>query len=246
MGRIFRVFIQPAQVGDTVDLAVEEARHLYKVLRCQAGECVEGFDGRGGVYRLEILTLGPADATARILERDRDQGGAAVPLILGQALIKPDAMEWVIQKATELGVERFQPLVSRFVDRREPRQYIEARLTRWERIVRESLKQSGRNVRMEVLPPVDALDFMCGGEEACRLIPHPYARLSLQESLAPLKRPVSAVRLAIGPEGGWAEDEVAAAVRGGFTVFRLGPHVMRADTAAVATVAILMSRFGWE
>ncbi|MBN2430387.1 MAG: 16S rRNA (uracil(1498)-N(3))-methyltransferase [Acidobacteria bacterium] len=238
MGRVIRVHIPPTQVGDETAISREDVHHLEQVLRLAGGVTIEGFDGEGGWYRGVFCPGGPTGGRFRVTETGREDDTAKASVSLGLALIRPEPMEWAIQKATELGCRQLFPLISHHVSRRDAAQYIRGRLPRWERIVRESMKQCRRNTVMDIAPPVTATDFFQQAWFGRRLLLHP---LSERAATAWWRRAGadSSCLVAIGPEGGWSEAEVDLARNQGFECFGLGETILRTETAALAVLAVL-------
>ena len=161
MGRQYRVFLdEPAAAGAEAKLRPEDAHHLARVLRLSIGAPVSGFDGRGRVYEGILTTLGPRGGVLRV-ESVREEPPPAPPRIdLAVALVRLEAFEWLVQKAVELGCGRFQPLVADHCSRGQGLATARARLDRWRRIARESLKQCRRNFELELAEPISAREFL--------------------------------------------------------------------------------------
>jgi 16S rRNA (uracil1498-N3)-methyltransferase len=219
------------------ELRGEDARHLARVLRAEAGQLYEISDS-AGVYLAEIVEARPDRVVFRVVEPL-----AAVPLPvhldLYAALIKFDRFEWMVEKATELGVERIVPVETA----RSEKGLLEAsrkRSERWLRIARESAQQARRAQAPEILP---AVRFHPG------LAPDARCRLCLEEASAPpLLAALPATRTAgdraallVGPEGGWTDPERLAAAGGGWQPVSLSPLILRTETAATAALAILLN-----
>jgi len=223
--------------GGMAELRGGEARHLTRVLRVEAGQRFEISDNQSA-YLAEITEARGERVVFRVVE-PVDTPAAPVCLILCAALIKFDRFEWMIEKATELGVERILPVEAT----RSERGLFEAsrkRTERWVRIARESSQQSRRVRIPDILP---AVRF-----EKCLTLEADH-RYFLDEGQAPpLLRSVPAERPAgshvavlVGPEGGWTGDERQLAAGAGWPPVSLGPQVLRAETAASAAVAVLMN-----
>lgn len=218
-------------------LPADQSHHLRDVLRIGTGTTVEIFDGEGKGYAGEVVLDG-SDVTVRHL-RPLEARETRTPLILAAALVKPAKFEWMLEKVTELGVQTIVPLDTHRSDIRIPPNRIGQRCERWNRIVREASKQCGRFSAPAVCEPQDYASFL-----ERRDFPG-FSKLLFYEKAAGLWRPETAgilsegAVLCIGPEGGWEDDEVEAAARSGFRVFSLGPWTLRAETAAVAAVAIV-------
>jgi 16S rRNA (uracil1498-N3)-methyltransferase len=234
-----RFFVPPDRIrAGSVLLSPEEAHHLRHVLRVGPGCEVELFDGAGNGYAGTLEVLG-SEVHVIGLREIEPLPEAALRLTLAFALIKPDKVELVLQKATELGADEFVPLMTRFSNLRIPAGRLPARLERWGRIVRESCKQCRRFTVPAVLPPVEFEKFLDqSGQECAKFMLHEKAQPEWPLSVPSTGRVV----IGIGPEGGWDSTEVEHAARAGWTAFRLGDRVLRAETAAIAAVALF--RFG--
>ncbi len=232
-----RRFYVPAQSisADSAVLPPDQAHHLRDVLRLSVGDRVELFDGRGNSYT-GVVTLASREVHVGSLERAVSPPGCQPRLTLAAALIKSDRVEWMLQKATELGADEFIPLATRFTNVRIPAQRLEGRLQRWRRIVAEASRQCGRQDVPDVLQPMEFARFL----EMER--PAGLARCIFFERAGCLLVPECAepggALLCIGPEGGWDQSEVDAAVSTGFQVFSLGQSILRSETAAIAAVAL--------
>jgi len=220
----------------TAVLPPDQAHHLRHVLRLQDGENVELFDGKGAGYSGRVSYRGDEvhiKDLRKISPPENPDGG----LVLAQALLKADKFEWVLQKATELGVREFVPLETRFCDVRIPESRMHGRMERWQRIVREAARQSCRFSVPEICPPISPARLLCSKKFAA------HKGLFLYEN-APGRwngtlRPAENCVLCVGPEGGWHPDEAEAAANAGFELFNLGPRILRAETAALAAVTLV-------
>ncbi len=176
MGRRYRIFLEkPAAAGAEAKLRPEDAHHLARVLRLSAGARVAGFDGRGRVYEGVLTALGPGGGALRVEAVWEEPPPAPPRIVLAVALVRLEAFEWLVQKAVELGCDRFQPLVADHCSRGQGLAMARARLDRWRRIARESLKQCRRNFEMELAEPVTAREFLgrLAAEGECRWLLHP-------------------------------------------------------------------------
>lgn len=219
----------------------EDARHLRKVLRAEVGQKYELSDNRT-LYLAEIDDLGKDLVSFQVLEEL-----AAVPppvrLTVLAALIKFDRLEWILEKATELGVESVIPVEAERSEAGLERAAVK-RLERWRRIVVESSQQSRRVTMPEVTPPVSfeqALNFQADHRyflEEERGVP------GLLKQIPAARRPEDHVALLIGPEGGWVDYERNAASAAQWTRASLGPQILRAETAAIAALAVLSA--AWQ
>lgn len=218
----------------TLTLDGPEAHHLMHVMRIAAGEMVEVFDGRGLVASAEVLAVRKRDVELRVVAARREASPAR-EVILGMAVPKGDRFDWLIEKATELGVTRIVPLVTArsSVDPRE------SKLDKLRQTVITACKQCGRNHLLEVSPVTAWTDFVRNEfPNRAAFVAHLTTDASpLSVSALMLDHQPSAV-FAIGPEGGFTNDEVALAVAIGAKPISLGPLVLRIETAAIALAAI--------
>ncbi|HEY3283493.1 MAG TPA: 16S rRNA (uracil(1498)-N(3))-methyltransferase [Armatimonadota bacterium] len=241
---LHRFCIPPERWSDDhVALTPECARQLRTVLRLRAGATVELFDGHGRQCLARLLEPEPgAETRAEVLERLPITGEPSHELLLLQALLKGEKCDFVVEKAVELGATRvlFWP-AARSVVRLEPDR-LEGRLTRWRRIATEAAEQCGRCRVPEVgyVASLDALPGMIAAEERPYLLvayeAEEYRPLRAALAVEPAPRSVAVV---IGPEGGLAPEEVAALGRQGGVEVTLGRRVLRAETAALAALALV-------
>ena len=229
-----RFFVSPDQIqGSRIALTGNEVHHLRSVLRLRSGQVVEFFDGCGTVYQSEITTIQSNLIEGTIVGQYDARSDEPFPLTLAQVVLKGKKMDVVVQKATELGVNTLIPVISRYC---EGRTKSAGRIARWRRIVIEACKQSGRAMPMQIAPvtPLDALSvadyryrFCCWEKER-------------QSLLLPTHLGVSgAILLLIGPEGGFHKREIEWVRGNNFRIITLGPHILRAETAALAGVSIV-------
>jgi len=229
-----------------VTISGEEGIHLYRVLRLRPGTVVEVGDGRGQVYRAELISAGPHRSRARLLEPVLEEREPRLPLILAQALVKGEKMDWIIQKGTELGVHTFVPFTSGRVVVKLKGEKAEGRRERWTRIAREAAKQCGRAVVPRVDTPVDLEEVLTRYGRKDYLIIMPWEgenNQGLNTVLTGIAHRTGVLVL-IGPEGGFEEEEVQRAREKGARVVSLGPRILRTETAALAVVTMILYAAG--
>jgi 16S rRNA (uracil1498-N3)-methyltransferase len=238
-----RFFVPRDSIRDGIAiLPADQAHHLRHVLRIVNGEAVEIFDGKGCGYVGEVELRGSGVCICRLQSLPVRE--SSLRLILAAALIKSAKFEWMLQKATELGVDEIVPLITRMSDLQFPAGKTALRLDRWDRIVKEASKQSRRFTAPQVHAPVKFSDFLSAESfAAC-------ARFLFYEKAQELWQPDSSaisngVVLCIGPEGGWDGSEVELAKESGYRIFGLGPRILRAETAAIAALAIIQHHLGF-
>jgi len=230
-----RFFVEEVRSG-RAEIAGEDARHLTRVLRAERGQQFEISDNRG-VYLAEIETAHKDLVTFRVIESVPMRAEAA-RIVLAAALIKFDHFEWMIEKATELGVNTIAPFVAARSERGLDRAAVK-RVERWRRIAVEASQQS----RRDWVPAVeDAVNFeyVLGREADYRFVLD--EEPGVQDVLAavpPERRVSDVIAVAVGPEGGWTEDERERFRERGWRGVGLGENVLRTETAAMAAVALL-------
>jgi 16S rRNA (uracil1498-N3)-methyltransferase len=218
--------------------------HLRQSLRLQPGEILTVTDDRGRRYRTEIIEVTGRALTGRIVETIAAPPRTSPSIILAQALLKGEKMDWVIQKATELGVERIVPLAaSHSVIRLRPDR-IDHQLARWQRIALEAAQQSERWSVPVISQPAAVGELLEWSKPA-------QAKLVLAErsqgaslTAVPLPGTGDEIWVLVGPEGGWEDEELGQVLQHGFTAITLGSRILRAETAAIATISVLQSRLG--
>jgi len=240
MSRVWRAYHPglSGEAGATLTLSPEESHHVRRVLRLAPGEPLRVFDGAGVEWSAVVERASAREVVVRLVA-PYDEGALdpSLRVELLQGWCRPERTDWIVQKATELGVASIGLLR---VERAEGGRPSPARLLRWQRIAVEACKQSGRR-RVPALEVVEELPQVAADALACMPDPAPghppLARLLTTERPRP-------VTLAIGPEGGFTADERAQALARGFVLVSLGPRTLRCDTAAIAAVTIVLDRWG--
>ena len=224
-----------AFTNQTVTLTADEARHLRDVLRLKAGDEVYVFDGVGREFRCTVTRQAAELHIETEVEPAKPE--SQLQLNLGVALLKGEKFDLVVQKATELGVQRITPLVTRYADIHLRDQSDAAkRVTRWQRIALEAAKQSGRAFVPEISLPVgfDSIN----PEGLCVMFSE---RGGESLEILPSSKTITAL---IGSEGGWSDEELESARARDFHVITLGGRILRAETAAITVTALLQYLFG--
>ncbi len=228
-----RFYLDPEHLAtDHIEIRGAEARHMATVLRLRPGQTVEFFDGQGTVLTAILRSTDKHLITAEIIERRCEMQRDLVPLTLAQCLLKGKKMDLLVQKATELGVHSFLPIVSRYCENRGERDPLE----RWQRIMIEACKQCHRATPMTIMP-MTALDQANFSAFAHRLVawegeqaaPLPTAFIDAPGPLC----------LLLGSEGGLQAEEIDLLIQRQFVPFSLGLRILRGETAALAATAIV-------
>ena len=231
--------LAPGQVGATLALPEAAAHHATRVLRLAAGDALTLFDGTGGEYAVTLVHVDKRGATVRVggfLPIDRE---SPLAVTLAQGIAANDAMDYAIRKATELGATSIQPLVTARSAPLPSGERGDRRLAHWRGVVIAACEQCGRNRVPDVAPPLAVTEWL-GAWAGSGIVFAPDA----DRSLAVLAPPPAPLALLIGPEGGFDGREMAAVRGKGFQVARLGPRVLRTETAATAGLAVLQSMWG--
>lgn len=222
----------------TVTLASDEARHLREVLRLKAGDEVQVFDGEGKEFRAAVSQARREFAELEIRDEiDAMRPESPLELTLAVALLKGEKFDLVVQKGTELGVNQFVPLITRYADIRLRDEADGAkRVARWQRIALEATKQSGRAVVPRVTMPVPFESVI--RDNSCLLFSERDGQSLDTDSK------LLTVTAIIGSEGGWSDEELDQARTSGVPIVTLGGRILRSETAAIATAALLQHRYG--
>jgi 16S rRNA (uracil1498-N3)-methyltransferase len=215
-----------------ITVAGDEFHHAIRVARTRIGEEVEVFDRAGNAARATVASLERDQATLTLGE-SLPSRESPLDLRLAMAIIQLEKFELVLQKATELGVKTIVPLITEHVELR-PERY-SGKMERWNKIVFEAVKQSGRAIVPRIESPASFQDVIA--RDGNKILFDADAGESRVESL-------QEVTILIGPEGGWSERELASARAHNVGIERLGPRRLRAETAAIAAVSVVASRFG--
>lgn len=240
-----RFFAPPERIAaSAIILDADEAHHLARVLRLPPGARVWVLDGVGREYECEIARIGNQEVELKISARVTAPVESPLRIELAQGLAKGDKFDWIVQKATELGVTRIVPLRTTHSEVRRVEERAGKKVGRWERISLEAVKQCGRCQLVEIAEPAAWTDYAAGAPADLNLIFSERGGRRLAQIAADARLPVSSVRLAVGPEGGWSEREVDLGAENNWTPVHLGARVLRTETAAVAAVAIIQHLFG--
>ncbi|SHF89656.1 16S rRNA (uracil1498-N3)-methyltransferase [Microbulbifer donghaiensis] len=245
--RIPRIYSPESLAGQT-ELELEEAasRHLVKVLRLGVGRPVVLFDGSGGEYSAEMIETGKK-ARVRLNEFSADNRQSPLALTLAIGISRGERFDWVVQKATELGVSAIQPLFTERCEVKLSGERLQKKLGHWRQIAASACEQCERNILPAIAEPLKLAQYLQGpgkdSEFDVRLVLHHRTELDLRQLEAERGKPESALLL-VGPEGGLSQVEIDAALARGFMPLRLGPRVLRTETAPVAALSVLQFQWG--
>jgi 16S rRNA (uracil1498-N3)-methyltransferase len=238
-----RVFVDCAlAAGSLLDLPADAAAHVAKVLRARSGDELTLFNGAGGEFAAAVESVRGGHVRVLIGAGQAVDRESRLAITLVQCIPRGDRMDFIVQKATELGVAAIAPVLSeRSVVRLDPRQS-QSKRAHWHGVAVSACEQCGRNRLPRLDAPQMLLDHLgAAAQGATRLVLEPdCAEGAVQGATA---APAS-VELAIGPEGGFTGDELEAFRIAGFSRVRLGPRILRTETAAIAAIAWLQARWG--
>lgn len=240
--RLNRIFCDgPLTSGAEVLLPPAGAYHLARVLRMREGAPVSVFDGTGHECRAEIARVDGDSVAVRLGDPMTGTAESPLKITLLQGVSRSERMDWTLQKATELGVAAIAPvLTARSVVRLDEKQ-AQKKQAHWRGIVVAACEQCGRSKVPTVATPIGLREHLTAvRKEGLRLVLSP----SAPGSLAGLSSLPAKVELLIGPEGGLDDDELLAAQKTGFMPVRLGPRVLRTETAAVVALTVLQALWG--
>lgn len=240
--RLTRVHVPEALTpGRPQAIEGDAANHITRVLRLKAGDPLIVFDGRGGEYAASIEAFRKDAVIVMVGDRSATTRESPFSLTLAQGVSRGERMDWVVQKATELGVTRIVPVMTeRTVVKLDAGQSAR-KLAHWHGIAVAACEQSGRDRIPDIATPLALHDFLRGMDpQVTRLLLSPSGTRRVND----LQLKEGGVVVLIGPEGGLAESEQRAAVAAGFVPVRLGPRVLRTETAALAALTLLQHQFG--
>lgn len=227
--------------GQMLELPPEAAHHAAKVLRLEAGHEITLFNSEGGEYAATIMHISKNGVTVKTTAFHEREAESPLAVTLAQAISSGDKMDYTLQKAVELGVNHIQPLASERCVVKLAGERAEKRVRHWQQVVISACEQCGRNRVPEVAPVQPLLHWLASlSPETQHLMLAPGA----QHSLGELPAPTTPVTLLIGPEGGLSPNEIRAAESRGFTPVRLGPRVLRTETAALTALAAMQTLWG--
>ncbi len=240
--RLTRVHVETdLATGEHVLVTGAAANHIMRVLRLRAGDALTVFNGRGGEFGASIEEFRKDSVRVRVHEARAVERESPLVLTLAQGVSRGERMDWILQKSTELGASRIVPvLTERSVVRLDPKQ-AERKLHHWRGIAVAACEQSGRNRVPDIAAAIVFHDFLgSAGADSTRLLLSPGGELGIDD----LSDVGAGVTVLIGPEGGLTEIEQESALRAGFTPVRMGPRVLRTETAAIAALTIIQQKFG--
>lgn len=240
--REIRVFTdQPLIIGQEVTLNSQVSRHLATVLRLNAGDAVTLFNGSGGEYLSTLTLSNHKSVIAHIESFNAIERESPLRIHLGIGLSRGDRMDWVIQKATEVGVAEITPLFTERTEVKLKADRQNKKYNHWQQIIISACEQCYRNQLPQLHSPRPLHDWLDDVQSEQKLVLHHRSDNGVDQ-IRPLL--ASSAALLIGPEGGLADKEINAAMANNFQTLTLGPRVLRTETAPVVAISVLQSLWG--
>ncbi len=239
--RLSRAFVDlPLATGMRLALPARAAEHLVRVLRLRQGDACVLFNGDGHDYGARIAASDRRETVVVVEDARRIDNESPLRITLLQGIARGERMDLILQKATELGVARILPVFAERTEVRLDGDRLDKRMAHWRSVVASAAEQCGR-ARLPALEAPAPLLPAAAGTEGLRLTLDPGGAADL----ATLARPEAmSITVAIGPEGGWSPRDRDALAAAGFTGLRLGPRILRTETAGLAAIAALQALFG--
>ncbi|TCK17150.1 16S rRNA m(3)U-1498 methyltransferase [Thiogranum longum] len=238
--RLSRLYTDQAMdEGIQLTLDKNSSHYLLHVLRLKPGNALIMFNGNGFEYNARLEQATKKQAVVSILERMAPQRESPLHIEIGQGIARGERMDFVLQKSVELGASVISPLWTQHSQVRLDEKRLEKRLEHWKGVVVSACEQSGRLTLPEIRPPSDLASWLEAPTDSLDLVLSPCSGKTLKDL-----QPASDIRILIGPEGGLQEDEIRAAEANGFQAIRLGPRILRTETAALATLTALQVLWG--
>jgi 16S rRNA (uracil1498-N3)-methyltransferase len=246
--RLTRCFVPETLAGQSQLMLPEgPSTHIARVLRLRAGAALTLFDGRGGEFEAAILAVEKRGVRVQLGAHHAIEREASVAVTLLQCVIRAERMDFIVQKATELGVAAIVPVQSRHGVVRLDDAAMQRRQRHWQAVAIGACEQCGRNRIPELHAPL-SFEIACSNAATgahSRVLLDPAGSLNLAQALrSPALAALTGVSVMIGPEGGFGEDEIALARDQGFEICSLGPRVLRAETAPIAALAVIEAVLG--
>ena len=239
--RIPRIYTSASlRVGTDIELDAGAARHLTSVLRMTPGQAITLFNGQGGEYSAQLTQAKKGRASAKISGFTDSNKESPLDLHLAIGISRGERMDWIVQKATELGVTEITPLFTSRCEVKLSGERLQKRLTHWQQVAISACEQSQRNTIPVINAPINLDDWLQCCTADVRLVLHHRT----DQRLADIAPNSNQIALLIGPEGGLSEVEIAQALATNHQALALGPRVLRTETAPLAAISIIQSLWG--
>lgn len=225
----------------SIRLDEKASHHLARVLRASVKDKLTVFNGKGGEYEGVITRIDKQGVDVEIVAFAAREAESPIEIYLAQGIARGEKMDFIVQKAVELGVEKIIPLFTERCNVRLDSEREEKRLQHWQAIAISACEQSGRNHLPEVMAPETFKSWLPSAKADRCFVLSPHVQTKLPTDVLPNH---ASILLLIGPEGGFSQDEIELAEKQGFLPLNLGPRVLRTETATIAALATLQYRYG--
>lgn len=231
---------QTMRIGDRIELEAGAARHLTSALRMSSGQLITLFNGKGGEYTAELVEAKKGKAKACITYFDPVERESSLNTHLAIGISRGERMDWIVQKATELGVSEITPIFTERCEVKLSGERLEKKVGHWQQVAISACEQCQRNTVPSINAPMKLDQWQSSCDASLKLVLHHRT----ESSLAGTPQPIGQIALLIGPEGGLSEREIEQAIALNFQSLALGPRVLRTETAPLAAISILQSLWG--
>lgn len=232
---------EPSAIAVNTSILLNEnaVHHLARVLRAKLGDQITLFNGQGGEYRAEITKIDKKNVEVKILQFCDKNLESPIKIHLVQGIARGEKMDFIIQKAVELGVTQITPLVTTRSNVRLDNERSEKRLEHWRAVALSACEQSGRTIVPKINPTTTLNKYLEKPRSDLSFVLTPHTKEKLATPSA-----IESIEILIGPEGGLDEVEIKTATLNGFKALSLGPRILRTETASIAALAVLQMQFG--
>lgn len=237
--RTTRIYIAHPQINQPFILEMDVAHHLMHVLRANIGDTFVAFDGKGHEFNATIMAHVKKAVTVQLAPINSASCESSLQIHLIQALAKADKMDWIIQKAVELGVTEITPLITTYTDVKLDSKRQEKKHQHWQQIIIHACEQSGRSI-LPILHPIMTYKAWIEHIRSPTFLLHPLGTESLAQHIIDPKL----VNLMIGPEGGFSDHEIKMGQKAGVFMVKLGSRILRTETAGLAAVSAMQVLWG--
>jgi len=236
-----RIFVdQNLQEGSRLVLAEEAGHHVSRVLRLRSGQPLIMFDGRGGEYDAEISRIDKGSVEVQINQYHCVDNESPLNITLIQGISRGQKMDFILQKAVELGADRIVPVMTEHGNVRLDEHRQQKKIEHWRKVIIGACEQCCRNKIPELVAPLSFDEWLAIDCYATKLVLHPEAGVSLSR----LSKPKGEVALLVGPEGGFSDNEIKKACDANYQITNIGPRVLRTETAALAAISACQALWG--
>ncbi len=228
------------KLNQIVNLCSDAAGHIVRVLRMSTGDKVSLFNGSGGEFLCELHEISKKSASVNVLEFIDKSVESPLKIHLGQGISRGDKMDFTIQKSVELGVTEITPIFTERCGVKLTAERLNKKHQQWQKIAISAAEQSGRNFITTIHPPIKIEQWLMQNSDELKITLHPRA----EHSIKTISPPNKGLRFIVGPEGGFTDEEMQFTKENGFMDIRLGPRVLRTETAALTVLSALQLEYG--